>query len=179
MDGLDPIVRQDSVIGGKYRLGPVIGSGGVAAVYRATHLWTEREVAVKLLDPTLPHFELLRQGFLREARATVQLDHPNVVEVLDMGEDNWETVYLVMELLEGPTLRDVLLECGQLSEEYTLSILLPLVDALEKAHQLGIVHRDFKPENIMLSLDDFGQTIDDRLFQLADASPVKRGDRHD
>jgi len=158
MDGLDPIVRQDSVIGGKYRLGPVIGSGGVAAVYRATHLWTEREVAVKLLDPTLPHFELLRQGFLREARATVQLDHPNVVEVLDMGEDNWETVYLVMELLEGPTLRDVLLECGQLSEEYTLSILLPLVDALEKAHQLGIVHRDFKPENIMLSLDDFGQT---------------------
>jgi len=157
MVGLDPLIRQDSLIGGKYRLGPVIGSGGVAAVYRATHLWTEREVAVKLLDPTLPHFERLREGFLREARATVQLAHPNVVEVLDMGEDNWETAYLVMELLEGVTLRDVLIERGRLSEEYTLAILLPLVDALEKAHQLGIVHRDFKPENIMVTLDAYGK----------------------
>ena len=95
MTSLDPIARQDTLIGGKYRLGPVIGSGGVATVYRATHLWTEREVAVKLLDPTLPHFERLREGFLREARATVQLDHPNVVDVLDMGEDDWETAYLV------------------------------------------------------------------------------------
>ena len=156
MTSLDPIARQDTLIGGKYRLGPVIGSGGVATVYRATHLWTEREVAVKLLDPTLPHFERLREGFLREARATVQLDHPNVVDVLDMGEDDWETAYLVMELLQGPTLRDVLHERGRLSEEQTLGILLPLADALEKAHQLGIVHRDFKPENIMLILDAYG-----------------------
>ena len=157
MVGLDPLTRQDSLIGGKYRLGPVIGAGGVAAVYRATHLWTEREVAVKLLDPTLPHFERLREGFLREARATVQLAHPNIVEVLDMGEDNWETAYLVMELLEGPTLRDVLMERGTLSEEDTLAILLPLVDALEQAHHRGIVHRDFKPENIMVTLDAYGK----------------------
>lgn len=157
MVGLDPLIRQDSLIGGKYRLGPVIGAGGVAAVYRATHLWTEREVAVKLLDPTLPHFERLRERFLREARATVQLAHPNIVEVLDMGEDNWETAYLVMELLEGPTLRDVLMEHRTLSEEDTLAILLPLVDALEQAHQRGIVHRDFKPENIMVTRDAYGK----------------------
>lgn len=150
------ISPQDGLVGGKYRLGPVIGAGGVATVYRATHLWTEREVALKLLNPTLPHFERLREGFLREARATVQLDHPNVVDVLDMGEDDWETAYLVMELLEGPTLRDVLLERGHLSEEHTLAILLPLIDALQKAHRLGIVHRDFKPENIMLVLDSYG-----------------------
>ncbi len=78
----NPLVPQDALLGGKYRLGPVIGSGGVATVYRATHVWTEREVAVKLLDPTLPHFKRLREGFLREARATVQLQHPNVVDVL-------------------------------------------------------------------------------------------------
>jgi eukaryotic-like serine/threonine-protein kinase len=130
----------------------------VGTVYRATHLWTEREVAVKVLDPNLPHFDQLRDAFLREARATVQLDHPNVVDVLDMGEDGAKTTYLVMELLEGPTLRDVLLERGRLSPEDTLSILLPLIDALEKAHELGIVHRDFKPENIILSVDAFEAT---------------------
>ena len=158
MTSLDPLIPNDTVIGGKYRLGPAIGSGGVATVYRATHLWTERQVAVKVLDPTLPHFERLREGFLREARATVQLDHPNVVDVLDMGEDGWDTAYLVMELLRGPTLRDVLLENGRLSEEQTLAILLPLADALERAHELGIIHRDFKPDNIMLVLDAYGVT---------------------
>ena len=152
----NPLLLQNALLGGKYRLGPVIGSGGVATVYRATHIWTEREVAVKVLNPSLSHFERLREGFLREARATVQLKHPHVVDVLDMGEDDWETAYLVMELLEGPTLRDVLFEHGHLGEEDTLAILLPLVDALERAHELGIVHRDFKPENIMLTLDPYG-----------------------
>jgi serine/threonine-protein kinase len=152
----DSLTRHDTLIGGKYRLGPVIGSGGVATVYSATHIWTEREVALKVLDPTLPHFDKLREGFLREARATVRLDHPHVVDVLDMGEDDWETVYLVMELIHGPTLRDVLLERGRLSARDTLAVLLPLVDALIRAHELGIVHRDFKPENIMLALDSYG-----------------------
>ncbi len=146
---------QDTLVGGKYQLGDVIGSGGVGTVYRAKHLWTEREVAVKVLDPGLPHFDQLRAAFLREARATVQLDHPNVVDVFDMGEDELGTAYLVMELLDGPTLRDVLLEHGRLSVRDTAAILLPLVDALEKAHQLGIVHSDFKPENIILSVDAF------------------------
>ncbi len=156
MTQLDPLVQEDRLLAGKYRLGPILGAGGVATVYRAKHIWTEREVAVKILDPSLPHFDRLRQGFLREARATVQLDHPNVVDVLDMGEDGWETVYMVMELLEGPTLRDILYEHGPLGLEDSLSILLPLIDALEKAHDLGIVHRDFKPENIMLSPDAYG-----------------------
>ena len=101
-------------------------------MYRATHIWTEREVAVKVLDPNVPHFERLREAFLREARATVQLDHPNVVDVLDMGEDDWATVYMVMELLQGPTLRDVLLEHGRLSETETLAILEPILRHADK-----------------------------------------------
>lgn len=173
---------QDALVGGKYRLGPVIGSGGVGTVYRATHLWTEREVAVKILDPSLPHFDQLRDAFLREARTTVQLDHPNVVDVLDMGEDDAHTAYLVMELLDGPTLRDVLLEQGRLSSEDTLAILLPLVDALEKAHELGIIHRDFKPENVILSVDPFDVTtpklLDFGVAQiLRESRPRRFGDR--
>lgn len=151
-----PFPLRGVLVGRKYQIGPVIGSGGVGTVYRATHAWTEREVAVKVLDPTLPHFEHVRAAFLTEARATVQLEHPNVVDVLDMGEDGAETTYMVMELLHGPTLRDVLLERGSLSVEETLYILMPLIDALEKAHDLGIVHRDFKPENIILSVDTHG-----------------------
>jgi serine/threonine protein kinase len=155
MSASRPLPLQDALVGGKYRLGTVIGSGGVGTVYRAEHLWTERQVAVKILDPNLPHFDQLRGAFLREARATVQLEHPNVVDVLDMGEDDAGTTYLVMELLDGPTLRDVLLEEGRLSPEATMRILLPLIDALDKAHELGIVHQDFKPENIILSVDAF------------------------
>ncbi len=153
MPTLQLLPLEDTLVGGKYQLGEVIGSGGVGTVYRATHLWTEREVAVKVLDPCLPHFDQLREAFLREARATVQLQHPHVVDVLDMGEDEAGTTYMVMELLDGPTLRDILVERGPLSAEDTAAILLPLIGALEKAHELGIVHKDFKPENIILSVD--------------------------
>ncbi|MGB5220612.1 MAG: serine/threonine-protein kinase, partial [Polyangiales bacterium] len=153
MSTSQPLPPQAPIVGGKYRLGAVIGSGGVGTVYRATHLWTEREVAVKVLDSSLPHFDQLRDAFLMEARATVQLQHPNVVEVLDMGEDDTGIPYMVMELLDGPTLRDVLVEQGRLSPEDTANILVPMIDALQKAHELGIVHKDFKPENIILSID--------------------------
>lgn len=155
MSTSQPIPPRTPLVGGKYRLDGVIGSGGVGTVYRATHLWTEREVAVKVLDLSLPHFRQLREAFLMEARAAVQLQHPNVVEVLDMGEDEAGTTYMVMELLDGPTLRDVLDEQGRLSPEETARILLPIIEALDNAHELGIVHKDFKPENIILSVDAF------------------------
>jgi serine/threonine-protein kinase len=155
MPTLQLLPLDDTLIGGRYEIDQVLGSGGVGTVYRATHLWTKREVAVKVLDPTLPHFSQLQDSFLREARATVQLEHPNVVDVLDMGEDGAGTTYMVMELLRGPTLREVLVEQGPLSPEDTAAILLPLIDALEKGHELGLVHKDFKPENIILSVDAF------------------------
>ncbi|MGB5812891.1 MAG: serine/threonine-protein kinase, partial [Polyangiales bacterium] len=159
MTSSDPLPPRDRLIGAKYRLGREVGVGGVATVYQATHIWTEREVAVKVLDSTLPHFDQLREGFLQEARATVQLDHPNVVDILDMGQDDPETVFLVMELIEGFTLRELLTAQGPLSSEDTGAVLRPLMDALEKAHELGIVHRDFKPENIMLSADSNGRLV--------------------
>lgn len=164
---------QNTLVGGKYRVRDVIGSGGVGTVYRATHVWTEREVAVKVLNPNLPHFDQLRDAFLQEARATVQLEHPNVVDVLDMGEDRAGTTYLVMELLDGPNLRDVLFEQGRLCEEDTASILLPLVDALETAHERGIVHNDFKPENIILSVDALG-VMTPKLLDFGVAQLVRR-----
>ncbi|NNE19252.1 MAG: protein kinase [Myxococcales bacterium] len=159
MSTSQPLLFEHTLVGGKYRLDEVVGMGGVGTVFRATHLWTERECAVKVLNANLPHFDTVRKAFLREARATVQLEHPNVVDVLDMGEDDAGTTYMVMELLEGPTLRDVLLERGSLTTDETASIFWPLMEALETAHELGIVHKDFKPENIILSTGAFGVMI--------------------
>jgi len=175
------IDAERAIVEDKYRLGEMIGSGGIGTVYRAKHIWTEREVAIKVLDPSLPSFDDLKEAFLQEARATVRLAHPNVVEVLDMGEVDDQTIYMVMELLDGPTLRDILHERGSLSADDTFSVLWPLMDALEKAHELGIVHCDFKPENIILSRDangvmtpkllDFGvaQLVHDSRFGLGDS----------
>jgi len=161
-----------TLLGGKYLLGPVLGSGGVGTVYRATHVWTERQVAIKVLDPSLPHFDHLREGFVREARAAVALDHPHVVDVLDMGEVQDGAAYLVMEYLEGPTLREALHAGGALSAEETMAILWPLIDALEKAHELGIVHRDFKPENILLCEDSSG-SVNPKLLDFGVAEEVR------
>jgi serine/threonine-protein kinase len=159
MSSLQRVTSSDALVDGKYRLLDVIGSGGVGTVYRATHVWTEREVAVKVLHRDLPHSSILRAAFLREARAAVQLEHPNVVDVLDMGEDAVGTTYMVMELLSGPTLRDVLAARGSLTPDETVTVLAPLLHALDKAHQLGIVHKDFKPENVILTTSDDGSVV--------------------
>jgi serine/threonine-protein kinase len=159
MTSLQLVTTLDEMVDGKYQLLDVIGSGGVGTVYHARHVWTEREVAVKVLHRDLPHLSELRTAFLREARAAVQLRHPNVVDVLDMGEDASGTTYMVMELLSGPTLRDVLAARGSLEPEETMVVLGPLIDALDKAHQLGIVHKDFKPENIILDTGADGSVV--------------------
>lgn len=159
MTSLQLVTTPDEIVDGKYQLLDVIGSGGVGTVYHARHIWTEREVAVKVLHRDLPHLSELRAAFLREARAAVQLRHPNVVDVLDMGEDASGTTYMVMELLSGPTLRDVLAARGSLEPEETMVVLGPLIDALDKAHQLGIVHKDFKPENIILDTGADGSVV--------------------
>ncbi len=122
-----------TVIAGKYRLEQVLGSGATGTVYRATHTWTERQVALKLLSPALANHGSLRERFLREARASVRLHHANVVDVLDMGETEDESIYMAMELLHGDTLRAELQDLGSLTPERTLFILTPLLSALELA----------------------------------------------
>jgi len=142
--------RLGTVIAGKYRIDAILGKGGMATVFAGEHEWTERRVAVKLLDPQLARDPEYVQRFLREAKAAATLEHPNVVEVIDMGRDEDDTVYLVLELVTGRSLADLLELQGRLTVRRSLQIVLPLLDALAAAHARGIVHRDLKPDNVFV-----------------------------
>ncbi|MEP6706790.1 MAG: serine/threonine-protein kinase [Pyrinomonadaceae bacterium] len=149
----------DQVLDDKYRLERLLGQGGMGAVYLATHLGTERYVALKLITPQFMRNEEFVERFKREARAAGRLRHPNVVDVTDFGfaEANGETVaYLVMEYLDGCTLGDVLSEERRLPLEWVVDILEQVCSAVHEAHQQGIVHRDLKPENIWLEPNRLG-----------------------
>ncbi len=151
--------RLGTILAEKYELSGVLGSGGMGTVFAGTHTWTGRRVAVKLLKPELASDEGVRRRFLSEARAAATLQHPNVVDVLDMGATEDGTVYLVLEHLAGRTLADRLAEEGALSEADTLAVLLPVIDALSDAHESGFLHRDIKPENIFLTSSRDGSVI--------------------
>ena len=146
------------------RLGPYeilvpIGAGGMGEVYRARDTRLERTVAVKVLPQHLSASSEVRQRFEREAKTISQLSHPHICALYDVGREG-ETEYLVMEYLEGETLSDRLLK-GSLPTEQTLRYGIEIADALDKAHRQGVVHRDLKPGNVMLTksgvkLLDFG-----------------------
>ena len=152
------------IIDGRYQLTRVVGSGGMATIYAAIDLRLDRQVAVKVMHSHLAQDEQFVSRFIREAKAAASLSHPNIVAVLDQGwnQGGAPCVFIVMELIEGATLRDYIIEQGALSTERALSIITPVASALAAAHKLGIVHRDIKPENILVSKEgrikiaDFG-----------------------
>jgi eukaryotic-like serine/threonine-protein kinase len=150
-----------SVVGGRYRLLGEVGRGGMAIVHRAHDEVLHREVAVKLLHAHLAQDPAFLDRFRREARAAAALAHPNVVAVHDWGETE-QGPYLVLQLVEGVTLRDVLRQQRQLTAAETLGALGPVAQGLAAAHRAGLVHRDVKPENVLLArsgavqLTDFG-----------------------
>ena len=152
------------VIDGRYQLTRVVASGGMATIYAALDLRLDRQVAVKVMHPHLAQDEQFVTRFIREAKAAASLSHPNIVSVLDQGwnQGGVPCVFIVMELVEGATLRDYLHEQGALPVERALQIMSPVASALAAAHKLGIVHRDIKPENILVSKEgrikiaDFG-----------------------
>ena len=147
------------VLDDKYRLDQLLGQGGMGAVYLATHLGTERYVALKLITPQFMRNEEFVERFKREARAAGRLRHPNVVDVTDFGfaQALGETVaYLVMEYLDGCTLGDVLAEEQRLHLDWVVDIIEQVCSAVNEAHHQGIVHRDLKPENIWLEPNRLG-----------------------
>ncbi len=157
MSNLEHYVGQ--VLDEKYRLERLLGQGGMGAVYLATHLGTERYVALKLIAPQFMRNEEFVERFKREARAAGRLRHPNVVDVTDFGfsgsgEDR--VAYLVMEYLDGCTLSDVLAEENRLPVYWVVDILEQVCAAVHEAHQQGIVHRDLKPDNIWLEPNGLG-----------------------
>ena len=151
MKGLEHYLGE--VLDEKYRIEKLLGQGGMGAVFLATHLGTERPVALKIIAPEFMRNDEFIERFKREARAAGRLRHPNVVDVTDFGfaQRGAERVaYLVMEYLDGCTLADVLAEESCLSLDWVVDILDQVCSAVDEAHQQGIVHRDLKPDNIWL-----------------------------
>lgn len=149
------------VLDGRYRIGARVARGGMASVYEATDLRLDRTVAVKLMHPGLGDDAEFAARFVREARAAARLSHPNVVSVFDQGEDDG-VVFLAMELIPGHTLRDTVGKESPMSPLRALALLEPVLSALAAAHRAGVIHRDVKPENVLIADDgrvkvaDFG-----------------------
>jgi serine/threonine protein kinase len=144
----DPLVGH--TLDEKYRLEERLGVGGMGTVYRARHLLIDRPVAIKVLNRLFVEDEAARTRFRREARAAGRLQHPNAVTVTDFGESQDGFVYLVMELLEGRTLRDVLAKEAPLDVARSVALMLQISAAVAAAHEAGIIHRDLKPANIFV-----------------------------
>jgi serine/threonine protein kinase len=144
----DPLIGH--TLDEKYRLEERLGVGGMGTVYRARHLLIDRPVAIKVLNRLFVEDEAARTRFRREARAAGRLQHPNAVTVTDFGESQDGYVYLVMELLEGRTLRDVLAKEAPLDVARSVALMLQISAAVAAAHEAGIIHRDLKPANIFV-----------------------------
>jgi serine/threonine-protein kinase len=142
------------VLGERYEIGGVLGRGGMAEVHRGRDLRLGREVAVKVLRSDLARDPSFQVRFRREAQASASLNHPAIVAVYDTGEDRTATgatPYIVMEYVEGETLRDVLRREGHLDPERAMSLSADICGALDFSHRNGIVHRDVKPGNVMIT----------------------------
>jgi tRNA A-37 threonylcarbamoyl transferase component Bud32 len=151
-DTADPLIG--TLIGERYRVLAPLGRGGMGAVYRVEHVMMKKELALKLLHPELGRLDEVAKRFEREAEAAARLDHSNIITVTDFGRTTDGQLFLAMELLNGPSLAEVIRPDGKegrpLGTARSLYIVRQVLRALEHAHQSGIVHRDLKPENIIL-----------------------------
>jgi serine/threonine-protein kinase len=163
----------------KYVIEERLSEGGMGTVYRARHLQMDRPVAIKVMREGLVTDEAARIRFQREARAMVVLQHPNAVSVTDCGETSDGSAYIVMELLEGRTLREILVKEAPIETARAISIILQASEAVAAAHDAGIIHRDLKPSNILVTQSadapatvkvlDFGVAkLTDRMLDDAD-----------
>ncbi len=150
------------VLDGRYRVGDVLARGGMSTVHRGTDTRLDRPVAIKIMERSLASDPAFVRRFEREARAAARLSHPGIVAVHDQGRHEDGTVFLVLELVEGGTLRDVIREQVRLAPATALTVVEQVLAALRVAHRQGMVHRDVKPENVLvarsgqLKVADFG-----------------------
>ena len=147
-------VTQPRLLGGRYELDGVVGRGGMAEVYRARDIRLDRIVAIKTLRTDLARDQTFQARFRREAQSAASLNHPSIVAVYDTGEDmtpGGPVPYIVMEYVDGRTLRELLRDDRRLLPERALEITDGVLRALDYSHRNGIVHRDIKPGNVMLT----------------------------
>ena len=166
---------KEKILANRYRLTEQIGIGGMAIVYRAVDLRTGHNVAVKVLRPEYNEDSEFISRFQREAEAASKMTHHNIVNLLDVGTDG-ENRYLVMEYVQGKTLKTVIQERGKLSPALAGQIAIRILSALEHAHRNGIVHRDIKPQNILVHADGHIKVADFGIARIANSSTLTKGD---
>jgi serine/threonine protein kinase/beta-lactam-binding protein with PASTA domain len=167
---VDPVTGY--LLDGRYRIGRRIARGGMASVYEAVDTRLDRTCAVKIMHHGLGDDDAFAERFKREARAAARLNHPNVVNVFDQGDDpelDGGTFYLVMELVRGHTLRDVIRDEAPMNPAKALALMEPIVSALATAHRSGLIHRDIKPENVLIADEQSGGRVKVADFGLAKA----------
>ncbi len=152
-------VPVERTIGDRYRLDRVLGKGGIGAVYEAFDLRLDRPVAVKVLLGSVLDKVHVQLRFEREARVIAQLNHPNIVAVYDYGQTSVGNAFIVLELLQGTTLRSLLHRSGPLEPERIARWLDPVLEGLKAAHRLGVIHRDLKPGNVFIAEDEHGERV--------------------
>jgi serine/threonine-protein kinase len=152
------VMAPEGVLGGRYLLGERVGAGGMATIFRAHDPVLERDVAIKVVHAHLAEDTELVERFRHEARHAASLDHPNVVHVYDAGVE--DLPYIVMEYVDGPSLRQVLQRRGRLTPGQALTVVEPVAHALARAHARGVIHRDVKPENILVAGDGRAKIAD-------------------
>lgn len=171
------MIAKGQLINDRYEIEKLIGEGGMANVYLARDTILDRKVAVKVLRGDLAGDEKFVRRFQREALSASSLSHPNIVEIYDVGEDEGN-FYIVMEFIEGKTLKQLIKKRGVLSLPETMDIMLQLLDALASAHDSYIIHRDIKPQNIMIKesglvkITDFGIAMALNSAQLTQTNSV-------
>ena len=171
------MIAKGQLINDRYEIEKLVGEGGMANVYLARDTILDRKVAVKVLRGDLAGDEKFVRRFQREALSASSLSHPNIVEIYDVGEDEGN-FYIVMEYIEGKTLKQLIKKRGVLSLPEAIDIMLQLLDALASAHDSYIIHRDIKPQNIMIKesglvkITDFGIAMALNSAQLTQTNSV-------
>lgn len=173
----------DSLVGqtlaGKYKIEELIKSGGMGSVYRGKHVLMEKTVAIKVLRPSLAMDNVVVARFSREAKAASRINHPHAVTVTDFGEAENGVVFLVMEYLDGQTLKDIIRHEGALPLPRVVEIVRQIAGALDAAHQQGVVHRDLKSDNVMLSEQSGGDWAKVLDFGIAKIQEFEGNRDHD
>ena len=172
---MNALIQPGRILAGRYRIDQQIGVGGMAVVYRATDLNTQHFVAVKVLKPEYNQDAEYVARFQREAEAASKMTHHNIVNLLDVGMDSSGNRYLIMEYVEGQTLKDVIREKGRLSETSAVQITIRILSALQHAHSNGIIHRDIKPQNILMQSDGHVKVADFGIARMANNRRRLRG----
>ena len=174
---VNSVIVKGTKINDRYQIIKTLGEGGMANVYLAHDTYLDRNVAVKVLRGDLANDEKFVRRFQREALSATSLSHPNIVEIYDVGEDDGQ-YYIVMEYVDGKTLKQVLKQRGHLSVTEVIDIMLQVTDGMAHAHDAYIIHRDIKPQNIMIlsngmiKITDFGVAIALNSTQLTQTNSV-------